>query len=158
MGMDPNFPKESTVTVLFEETQAGRTKLSIIYPEPAKKEQMEAMLKSGMKEGWNSSLDKLERVLAGKTLSKGAVMDECEEKKLMDKVMKDPNNVFAGKERVCDKDVEEVLWKLSEEPKMVDKESAKADSGSNEKSMEGDPAKGDLLPGMEDVAAHSVSP
>lgn len=63
-GMDPNFPKESTVTVLFEETQVGRAKLSIIYTAPAKKEQMEAMLKSGMKEGWNSSLDKLERVLA----------------------------------------------------------------------------------------------
>lgn len=72
-GMDPEFPKESVVTVLFEETQADRTKLSIIYPETKKKEQMDAMLKSGMKEGWNSSLDKLEKVLAS-TLSKEAVM------------------------------------------------------------------------------------
>lgn len=72
-GMDPEFTKESVVTVLFEETQADRTKLSIIYPETKKKEQMDAMLKSGMKEGWNSSLDKLARVLAS-TLSKEAGM------------------------------------------------------------------------------------
>jgi len=65
-GMDPNFPKVSTVTVNFEENQAGRTKLTISYPEPENKEQMAAMLKSGMTEGWNSSLNKLERVLATK--------------------------------------------------------------------------------------------
>jgi uncharacterized protein YndB with AHSA1/START domain len=63
-GQDSNFPKESTVTVLFDETDPGKTKLSIIYPKPEKKEQLEAMLKSGMKEGWNSSLDKLKRALA----------------------------------------------------------------------------------------------
>ena len=62
-GQDSNFPKKSTVTVLFEETERGKTKLSIIYPKPETKEQMEAMLKSGMKEGWNSSLDKLKRAL-----------------------------------------------------------------------------------------------
>ncbi len=56
---DPNFPKESTVTVLFEEVDGGKTKLSIVYPKPETEEQMQAMLKSGMKEGWNSSLDKL---------------------------------------------------------------------------------------------------
>lgn len=65
-GQDPNFPKESTVTVLFEEIEKGKTKLSIIYPQPESKEQLEAMLKSGMKEGWNSSLDKL-----AETLTKG---------------------------------------------------------------------------------------
>ncbi|MHB8139628.1 MAG: SRPBCC family protein [Smithellaceae bacterium] len=70
-GMDKDFPKESVVTVLFEETQAGRTKLSIIYPETARKEQMGAMLKSGMNEGWNSSLDKLAGVLSA-TSVKGA--------------------------------------------------------------------------------------
>jgi uncharacterized protein YndB with AHSA1/START domain len=58
-GQDPNFPREVTVTVLFEAVESGRTKLSIIYPEPETKEQMEAMLKSGMEEGWHSSLDKL---------------------------------------------------------------------------------------------------
>ena len=30
---------------------------------PLTKKQMEAMMKSGMKEGWNSSLDKLKKVL-----------------------------------------------------------------------------------------------
>ena len=63
-GQDANFPKESTVTVLFEEIQQGKTKLSINYPKPDKKEQFEAMLKSGMKDGWNSSLEKLKKALA----------------------------------------------------------------------------------------------
>jgi len=62
-GQDPNFLKESTVIVLFEETERGKTKLSIIYPKPETNEQMDAMLKSGMKEGWNSSLEKLKRAL-----------------------------------------------------------------------------------------------
>lgn len=62
-GQDPDFPKESTVTVLFEEKDQGKTKLSIIYPRPEKKEQLVAMLKSGMEAGWNSSLDKLARIL-----------------------------------------------------------------------------------------------
>ena len=62
-GIDPNFPLENTITVLFEEAGAGKTKLTIIYPKPETKEQMEAMLKSGMTEGWNSSLNKLEESL-----------------------------------------------------------------------------------------------
>ncbi len=57
-----NFPKESGVTVLFEE-ENGKTKLSIIYPFPTSKEQREAMLKSGMQEGWASSLNKLAGVV-----------------------------------------------------------------------------------------------
>lgn len=64
-GQDPNFPKEMTVTVLFEEVEPGKTKLSIIYPKPESDAQFEAMKKSGMKEGWNSSLDKLEKALKG---------------------------------------------------------------------------------------------
>ena len=62
-GQDPNFPKESTVTVLFEDAGRGKTKLSIIYPKPETKEQLEAMVKSGMIEGWNSSLNKLNKTL-----------------------------------------------------------------------------------------------
>ncbi|MBI4067209.1 SRPBCC domain-containing protein [Candidatus Gottesmanbacteria bacterium] len=58
-GQDPNFPEETTVTVLFESIANGKTKLSIIYPKPETEEQFQAMLKSGMTEGWNSSLDKL---------------------------------------------------------------------------------------------------
>lgn len=60
---DPNFPKETTVTVVFEEVENGITKLSIIYPMPESPEQREAILKSGMEEGWNSSLNKLAEVI-----------------------------------------------------------------------------------------------
>lgn len=62
-GQDANFPKESIVTVLFEEVENGKTKLSIIYPKPATEEEFDAMKKSGMVEGWNSSLNKLETIL-----------------------------------------------------------------------------------------------
>ncbi|MGE5041718.1 MAG: SRPBCC family protein [Candidatus Levyibacteriota bacterium] len=62
---DPNFPKELTVTVLFEKVGVGKSKLSIVYPKPETEEQVQAMLKSGMKDGWNSSLDKLGNVLKG---------------------------------------------------------------------------------------------
>lgn len=64
-GQDSNFPKESVVTVLFEEVEGSKTKLSIIYPAPKTPEAKEALLKSGMVEGWNSSLNKLEKVLEG---------------------------------------------------------------------------------------------
>ena len=59
-GEDPDFPKETTVTVLFKEFERCKTKLSIRYPKPKTERQLQAMLKSGMKEGWNSSLNKLE--------------------------------------------------------------------------------------------------
>lgn len=62
-GQDPDFPKEMTVTILFEEAGEGKTKLTIIYPKPETEEQYQAMLKSGMKEGWQSSLNKLEKAL-----------------------------------------------------------------------------------------------
>lgn len=61
-GQSANFPTEMNSTILFEEMGGGRTKLSIIYPKPENEAQWEAMLKSGMMEGWNSSLDKLERL------------------------------------------------------------------------------------------------
>lgn len=62
-GQDEDFPSETTVTVLFEEIDEGRTKLSIIYPMPESEAQKEAMLKSGMKEGWSSSLNKLSEAI-----------------------------------------------------------------------------------------------
>ena len=62
-GQAENFPKEMTVTFLFEELEDNKTKLTILYPKPEKEEHFQAMLKSGMKEGWSSSLDKLERAL-----------------------------------------------------------------------------------------------
>ncbi|KKS96429.1 MAG: hypothetical protein UV73_C0010G0014 [Candidatus Gottesmanbacteria bacterium GW2011_GWA2_43_14] len=58
-GQDPDFPEESTVTVLFQELGKDNTKLSITYQKPQSEEQFRAMEKSGMIDGWNSSLDKL---------------------------------------------------------------------------------------------------
>ncbi len=58
-GQSADAPDEMTVIVLFEEIDGGKTKLSIIYPLPKNEAQAEAMLKSGMQEGWNSSLNKL---------------------------------------------------------------------------------------------------
>lgn len=62
-GQDENFPTEMTVTITFEDAGDGKTKLTIFYPKAENEAQFEAMLKSGMKEGWNSSLDKLEASL-----------------------------------------------------------------------------------------------
>lgn len=58
-GQDTGFPSEMTVTVTFEDMDGGKTKLTITYPRPENEQHFQAMLKSGMKEGWNSSLDKL---------------------------------------------------------------------------------------------------
>lgn len=58
-----DFPEESTVTVLFDDQGDGTTKLSIVYAEPETDTQWEAMLKSGMNEGWQSSLNKLEEIV-----------------------------------------------------------------------------------------------
>lgn len=62
-AQDPTFPDELHVTVLFEEVEGNKTRLSIIYPRPASEAAFEAMLKSGMQEGWQSSLNKLEKSL-----------------------------------------------------------------------------------------------
>lgn len=78
-------------------------------------------------------------------------MDECEEKKIMDKVIGNPMNEFAGKERVCDQDVEKVLWKLGEEPAATaEKSSAKSASDAL--------TKEEILPGIEDISAHAMAP
>jgi uncharacterized protein YndB with AHSA1/START domain len=57
-GLSPDFPVESTLTITFEE-QAGKTLLTINYPMPEDEKAREAMIKSGMEEGWGQSLDKL---------------------------------------------------------------------------------------------------
>jgi uncharacterized protein YndB with AHSA1/START domain len=62
-GLEGDFPSEETVTVLFEELGKGRTRLSVIYPMPEDEAQYQAMLESGMKEGWESSLNKLAEAL-----------------------------------------------------------------------------------------------
>ncbi len=61
-GMDKSFPKESLVTVTFDE-EKGKTKLSIRYEPPSSETVREAMVRSGMIEGWNSSLNKLQRLI-----------------------------------------------------------------------------------------------
>ena len=62
-GQSPDFPRESTVTVLFEELAKGKTKLTIVFPKPETEAQYQAILKSGMTEGWNSSLNKMAEAL-----------------------------------------------------------------------------------------------
>ena len=62
-GMDPNFPDEMEVTFTFEDAGDGKTKLTIIYPKPDSEAAVKAMIASGMNEGWNSSLDKLARIV-----------------------------------------------------------------------------------------------
>lgn len=62
-GQDQNFPTEMTVTITFEELEPNKTKLTIFYPQVENEAQFEAMIKSGMKEGWSSSLDKLAKTL-----------------------------------------------------------------------------------------------
>jgi uncharacterized protein YndB with AHSA1/START domain len=63
-GQDSSFPGELTVTVLFEDLGDAGTKLSIVYPRPESEAEFQAMLHSGMKEGWSSSLDKLAKALS----------------------------------------------------------------------------------------------
>ncbi len=58
-GQNANAPDEMNVITMFEDLGNGKTKLSITYPRPESEAQFQAMLKSGMKEGWNSSLNKL---------------------------------------------------------------------------------------------------
>ena len=64
--MNPDFPRESLVTILFE--PAGKkTRLSIIYELPDSVASREAIRTSGMEEGWNSSLDRFAAVVEGKS-------------------------------------------------------------------------------------------
>ncbi len=62
-GQDPNSPSEMKAVITFEDVENGKTKLTITYPRPENEEQFQAMLKSGMREGWMSSLNKLEASL-----------------------------------------------------------------------------------------------
>lgn len=62
-GMDSNFPNESFYTVLFEDIGSGRTRLSLVFPKPESEAEYQAILNSGMEEGWKSQLNKLEQAL-----------------------------------------------------------------------------------------------
>jgi len=56
-GIDPSFPKTNTVTVTFEELD-DKTRLTILYVAESEAV-LESMRKTQMKEGWESSLEKL---------------------------------------------------------------------------------------------------
>ncbi len=57
-GMPAGFPEENTVVFTFEDEGEGKTKLTIRYAVESEAV-LEAMNKNGMREGWESSLDKL---------------------------------------------------------------------------------------------------
>lgn len=61
-GMGPDTPEESEIIIKFDQAGENKTKLSIIY-EGVTDKQYDAMMKSGMNEGWNTSLDKLAQSL-----------------------------------------------------------------------------------------------
>ena len=62
-GFDPNFPKENVVTITFED-MGDKTKLTVLYVVESEAI-LEIMRKVQMKEGWETSLNKFGRVLAG---------------------------------------------------------------------------------------------
>lgn len=61
-GMEVDMPSEMNVIVRFEDEDDNKTRLTIEYPLESDEER-EALLKSGMEEGWNQSLDKLNLTL-----------------------------------------------------------------------------------------------
>jgi len=61
-GFDPIFPKEQRQSVTFEDL-ADKTKLTILYTVDSE-EVLEIMRKVQMREGWETSLNKLTRALA----------------------------------------------------------------------------------------------
>ena len=62
-GMKDDMPPKMTAYIAFEDAGMGKSKLIIEYDKPESGKQFEAMLNSGMKEGWASSLDKLAKVI-----------------------------------------------------------------------------------------------
>lgn len=62
-GLDSNFPPTMTLAILFEEREGNRSQLSIVYAPPDTPEQMDAMVNCRLEDGWNSSLNKLEKCL-----------------------------------------------------------------------------------------------
>lgn len=61
-GLPEGMPDEMLVTVLFEDVEDNKTKLSIIYS-PENEAMRDAMLKSGMEDGWSTSLDKMAKAM-----------------------------------------------------------------------------------------------
>lgn len=61
-GLTSDMPDEMEVVVKFGDAGDGKTKLSIIYS-PQTESQYRGMKKSGMEEGWSTSLDKLAQLI-----------------------------------------------------------------------------------------------
>lgn len=62
-GLSNDMPTEMNVTITFQATPEGGTKLTLHYQKPENEAQFEAMQKSGMQEGWQSSFNKLAATL-----------------------------------------------------------------------------------------------
>lgn len=65
-GLPPDMPSEMNVTVRFEDLGENKSKLYIEYSKPKSEAQFEVMKKTGMEEGWGTSLDKLASVVEKK--------------------------------------------------------------------------------------------
>lgn len=63
-GLPTDMPEEMEVTVLFEDLADGKTKLSIVYT-PESEVAYNAMIRSGIQEGWGTSLDKMAKLVEG---------------------------------------------------------------------------------------------
>ena len=61
-GLTGDMPVEMKVIITFEDTPDGGTKVTLTYPKPDNQAQFEAMLKSGMQEGWQSSFNKMSKL------------------------------------------------------------------------------------------------
>jgi uncharacterized protein YndB with AHSA1/START domain len=61
-GLSADFPAESVMTITFTD-EGDKTKLSITYPLPDSAASREAIISSGMEQGWNQSLNKLGEAL-----------------------------------------------------------------------------------------------
>ena len=59
MGMPEGFPDEMEVVATFQDEGEGITRVKVIYPISDSPVAREAMLRSGMEAGWESTLEKL---------------------------------------------------------------------------------------------------
>lgn len=62
-GQDNTMPSKMHVAIVFEEEPNDKTKVIIMYARPESDLEFETLKKSTFVESWNSSLDKLEKVL-----------------------------------------------------------------------------------------------
>ncbi len=61
-GQSADMPNDMEIVITLEEVESDKTRLTISYPTKSQ-EQYDALKKSGMGEGWGTSLDKLAKIL-----------------------------------------------------------------------------------------------